>query len=326
MKYLLCRPRGGVNDALNQIESCWRYAEIHNRVLVIDTEYLVNTGISVEFSTLFTPLECNHNVTFKLTSTLLENLNKLNTYPNSCKGRLDKYKTRWDAEYLRLVDRDTGVQLTFDFNINYVEELLVHDQFGGGHIGINCLARLKLTDKFRHDVLYRLAPLIGKKYLAVHVRHTDYQTDYKRFFSEIYDKSINKSLLICTDSIDVISFASVFFDHSEVINLGNPPDTKGISLVTFSAFHSDDVQRYNLMVEAISDLIGMATSSEIIFSSLLAGTFSNASDKLADLAPYAETVRNNPSLNIGINGFSGFALLADQLRNNPVIISQLLDN
>lgn len=53
MRYLLCRPRGGINDTLNQIELCWRYARSYNRILVVDTEYLVSSGICISFSELF---------------------------------------------------------------------------------------------------------------------------------------------------------------------------------------------------------------------------------------------------------------------------------
>ena len=90
MKYLLCRPRGGLNDTLNQIELCWRYSEIYNRILIIDTEYLISTGISVKFSSLFEVLDPSKNIILDLSKTLLDNLNQLNTFPPSCKGRLTK--------------------------------------------------------------------------------------------------------------------------------------------------------------------------------------------------------------------------------------------
>ena len=70
MKYLLCRPRGGLNDTLNQIELCWRYSEIYNRILIIDTEYLISTGISVKFSSLFEVLDRSKNIILDLSKTV----------------------------------------------------------------------------------------------------------------------------------------------------------------------------------------------------------------------------------------------------------------
>ena len=37
-KYVLCIPNGGFNDQLSQIELCYKYCELFNRVLMINTE------------------------------------------------------------------------------------------------------------------------------------------------------------------------------------------------------------------------------------------------------------------------------------------------
>jgi len=322
-KYLLCRPRGGLNDTLCQIELCWQYAELFNRVLVIDTEYLVATGISVRFSKLFKTLVCNENIILNVSTSLLHNLNQLNTFPPSCKGRLDSYKTKMNENLIH-TDSYTNTKISFDFNKNYEEDLLVHDQFGGSGGQINCLARLKLTDEFRGDVLSNLSSLIGKTHMAIHVRHTEYQSDYKHFFEEIYDRCINQRLLICTDSIEVISFAKSFFDKTEIVTLGLPPDSGGIGLIAYATFQCNDQQRYNLMIAAFADLIGLATSKEIIFCRLTLGKFADNPTQNSDLTHIFKRINPNQIVPIGINGFSGFSAMAEQLRNNPLIIGQLL--
>ena len=43
---VLCRPEGGFNDILCQIELCWRYADAHERVLVVDTAVTADVGVS----------------------------------------------------------------------------------------------------------------------------------------------------------------------------------------------------------------------------------------------------------------------------------------
>lgn len=322
-KYLLCRPRGGLNDALNQIENCFQYAEIYNRILIIDTEYMVSSGISVEFSKLFVLLKSDQSISFKLTPTLLEGLNKLSTFPTSCEGQLNKYKTRLN-EILVHVDSDTNTKLSFDFNQNYDEDLLVHDQFGGGFVAINCLARLKLTSRFRDDVLSTISPLMNNEHIAIHVRHSDYQTDYQRSFEEIYEKSIKKRLLICSDSNEVIRFAHSFFDQSEVFTLSIPPDTNGIGLPTYATFNCNDEQRYELIVKAFSDLIGLATGSEIFYCKLTPGKFSDAASKYPDFSTFSSYIKSNSTKSIGETGLSGFSVLVEQLRLNPSVINQLL--
>lgn len=325
MKFLLCRPRGGLNDTFCQIEFCWRYAELHNRFLIIDTEYLVSTGISIQFSKLFKTKNHVENVIFHMTPSLLNNLNQLSAFPTSCAGRLNNYKTRLD-EHLKIVDNETGLPITFDFTKNYKEDLLIHDQFGGSGIGINCLARLKLTEKFRGDVLSTLSPLIGKTHIVVHVRHSDYQTNFAHAFKEIYEKSINQRLLICSDSLGVINFAKSFFDQSEVFTLSLPPDTGGIGLPNYATFYCNDEQRYELMVQAFADLIGLATGTKTIFCKLTPGEFGDAASKHQDFSTYSTFIRNNPTKNIGVNGFSGFSVLVNSVKKNYSIISQLLSD
>ena len=39
MKYLLCRPGGGLNDNLCVIQKCIEYSKRFNRILLIDTNY-----------------------------------------------------------------------------------------------------------------------------------------------------------------------------------------------------------------------------------------------------------------------------------------------
>ena len=321
-KYLLCRPRGGLNDALSQIEWCWQYAELFNRVLIIDTEYLVATGISVRFSKLFKTLVCNENVILNVSTSLLNNLNQLNTFPPSCKGRLDSYKTKMNENLIH-TDRYANTMIGIEFK-NYEEDLLINDQFGNVGGQINALARLKLTDEFRGDVLSKLSPLIGKNHMAIHVRHTEYQSDYKRFFEEIYDRCINQRLLICTDGFDVINYAKSFFDKTEIVTLGLPPDSGGIGLVAYATFQCNDQQRYNLMVEAFADLIGLATAKEIIFCRLTLGKFADNPTQNSDLTHVFKKIDPNQIVPIPINGFSGFSVLAEQLRDNPLIIDQLL--
>jgi hypothetical protein len=174
----------------------------------------------------------------------------------------------WCSENFNSIDSEEGARLSFFFNKSYEEDILVHDQFGGNRIGINCLSRLKFTDEFKNQILSSLLPLKGKSYIAIQVRHTDYQTNYEYFFEQIYEKTINKRVLICSDSVEVIKFANNFFDKSEFLALNLPPDTGGIGLATYATFHCNENERYELMIKAFSDLFILATASEVIYSKL----------------------------------------------------------
>jgi hypothetical protein len=45
-----------------------------------------------------------------------------------------------------------------------------------------------------------------------------------------------------------------------------------------------------------------------------------------DFVSFARTIKENPSLKIGIDGVSGFGYLAQSLKASPKIISQLLSS
>jgi len=325
MKFLLCRPRGGFNDTLYQIEQCFRYAERYQRYLVIDTEYLVSTGISINFSKIFRLAYLSDRVFFQMTPELIGYLNTRTTYPPACKRRLDQYQTRLDDQY-KFIDTLSGSQLSFKFNQDYSEEVLVHDQLGGGKEGINCLQRLKLTDSFRNDVLSLLHPLLEKNHIGLHVRNTDFLTNFKSFFEAVYDQSVNQRILVCSDDFKVIEFAKEFFNQSNVIYLSRPPNTTDYSIPTYATYHCTAEQRYQLMVNLFADLIGLATSSHLILSPLLSGEFSESSSKHKDFVTFARTIKANPTLKIGIDGVSGFGYLAQSLKATPKIISQLFSS
>jgi hypothetical protein len=325
MKFLLCRPRGGLNDSLYQIERCFRYAERYQRYLVIDTEYLVSTGISVNFSKIFKLAYSSDRVFFQMTPELIGYLNSRSTYPPACKGRLDRYQTQLDDRYM-FIDIFSGSQLTFNFNQNYSEEVLIHDQLGGGKEGVCCLERLKLTGPFRNDVISLLQPLLGQRHIGLHVRNTDFLTNFKSFFEDVYQQSINQRILVCSDDLKVIEFAKEFFNQSNIIHLSTPPHTDDYSIPTFATYHCTVEQRYQLMVSLFADLIGLATSSQLILSPLQSGEFSESSSKHKDFVTFARTIKANPTLKIGIDGVSGFGYLAQSLKASPKIISQLFSS
>ncbi|MCP5000226.1 MAG: hypothetical protein GY933_16185 [Hyphomicrobiales bacterium] len=84
-KYLLCRPKGGLNDTLCQIERCWQYAEQHHRTLIVDTTRSCFAG---EFSNFFEPTEASDKIVFAQTDELLGVLNNASCFPPEVEGNL----------------------------------------------------------------------------------------------------------------------------------------------------------------------------------------------------------------------------------------------
>ena len=290
-KYLLCRPRGGLNDVLSQIEKCWCYAEKFNRTLIIDTRD--SEAFKNNFNVFF-EIKNPHSASIEVSDKTINALNRMDTFPAIIQNQLDNYLFEWDEKLKATVKKGTNEVLSFNFKKDYKESLLVHDDFGGLEISIDCLKRLKLTSNFAKRVFSRLNSISYPSYVAIHIRHTDLQTEYQKMFTEIYQETIGKNLLVCTDNHQVFIEAQKFFRESKVFNLGEMTDTKGESP---HLFKTSQAGKYSIMVEAMSDLIALSKAKKLYILKL--------KEK-------------------GVGGYSGFSLLAKNLSENPSVISELL--
>ncbi|MFZ1810791.1 MAG: glycosyltransferase, partial [Candidatus Nitrotoga sp.] len=265
-KFLLCRPIGGLNDTLCQIEQCWRYAEQFGRTLIIDT---LNSGLLAEFSEFFSPRNSLTKVHFSLSEKQLRFLDSLTCFPHFAQGKLKTYFTVYSVDLGNYMDRETSEMLTFNFDKNYDELVLIHEQCGGGNLSFDLLNRISISENIRPIVLDRIQHL-GHEYLAIHVRNTDYQTQYKDLFRNVYPSVINKSLLICSDDAEVISHARNFFTLSNVLTSSQTPRT-GNKPLHLSSTHSDDEQRKKATINSIIDLIALGRSTKLYFANVTAG-------------------------------------------------------
>jgi hypothetical protein len=103
-KIILCRPQGGLNDKLSQIEICCEYAEIHGRIVIVDTLYQSKTSFFEEFSRYFISKKTNlifNSINYK------EKLERMRVYPRFLNGRLYNYDGVY-TENNNFVDTSNG--------------------------------------------------------------------------------------------------------------------------------------------------------------------------------------------------------------------------
>lgn len=296
-KFVLCRPEGGINDNLTQIEYCWWYAERANRTLVIDTAR--SGGFGLPFGRFFQPVKPGSNALVYPSPLLMQKLQRLRVAPACLQGRIHDYTPVYNPSFKNFADRETGERLTFDITVRHPEDVLVHDQCGGNLNALRCLSRLRLTDELRHDLRDRLA-LVGRQpYHAVVVRHSqDYRTDYRTAFESIYEQVRGQRLLVCSDSPSVIDMATAFFDQTELLTLPAAPYTEEEIPYAELMQRLDETGRYALVVKAIADLLCLANASVLHLTRLESG-------------------------GIG-GGYSGFVVLAYLLHREKQLIQQLL--
>ncbi|MEP1925561.1 MAG: hypothetical protein ABJJ43_21140, partial [Ekhidna sp.] len=196
-KVVLCRPRGGLNDVLCQVEPCWSYCLAYNRKLILDSSA---SGLLDDFFNYFEPRD--DAVIYKAPGWLKNIASFLLPKKMRRKDRIDlwlklqgrHYSVVWSEKHKNFVNKRTQRRITFNMRRRHRRWLLIHHMAGGGDKSIQCLERLKFTKKVSDEIINRLSK-IEKPYSAVHIRNTDYQTDYVPFFEDIAPKVKGKNLL-----------------------------------------------------------------------------------------------------------------------------------
>lgn len=299
-RYVLCRPRGGLNDTLCQIERCWLYAEDTGRTLLVDAS---RSSFMPRISEVFLPRVGSASVCFDPDERLLARLDTLTCHPRQLRGRLATYRPQPATAGRWYVDAETSAPLTFDFRRGYRARVLVHENVGGGPKAAHFLERVVLAPALRDLVLGRLADLVEREpaqgYLAVHVRNTDIRTDFERLFERIAPRVRGRTLLVCSDDAQVVRRAREFFTSSHVVSVSGIPDRNGAPLHLGAAV-ADEAARRAQAVEAIVDLVALG-GAETVF---------HASDSVLEAS-------RRPVV-------SGFSRLAAHLAANKHVIDALL--
>lgn len=222
----------------------------------------MRSGILDRFDNYFEPVIPFQNLSLYMREDFDLESKRPSCVPKSLFNRLTSYQSEWDGHYF--VDTLTKERLTFSFTSNYDEDLLIHEQCGGG-FGLPALSYFRFKTSVRKEINNRLRHL-PKNYMAVHVRNSDVTSDYKLFFHSIKHIIEGKNLLICTDGFDVLTYARTFFDNANIISVYDIPFTNGESL------HSNPlVTDWNVNIGCLTDLMALGMASVIILPSKQVG-------------------------------------------------------
>jgi hypothetical protein len=312
-KYLLCRPRGGLNDTLTQISRCWRYAETFNRELIIDT---TRSSLCAPFSDYFLIHDSPIKIHPLLTSQLLTEINKLTCRPACLSGRASSYQTSYDQQD-GFIEVLSGMPARFDtlkdltLFRDYPEELLIYDSCGGGMEADYILPRLSFAADIR-KIIDSCTMELGSGYLAVHVRNTDYKTDYKRLFGKIRAHvRPHHKLLVCSDDSSVIDYASSFFPCQI---LSTKAQIISTDIVGAGHTESDPEKARLACINSFIDLIALGKSSTFFYGTINSAFNRNKSTETGKIS----FDRVEPG------SVSGFSMLAQYLCMNKHLIGRLM--
>ena len=286
---LLCRPVGGLNDILSQIDNACRYAELAGRTVVVETDSPSTAHFKDAFSNYF----ISKQPYLRLSAANYKHLfDTLEVYPTCLFGRVNSYAARYMHEKQGYVDAETSTRLSFDFNRLYNEPLLVHHSDGSNGNSLSALGRMRLHDGIVDTLVDRLRT-IGSPYSAIHIRHTDYQTNYESELIKL-QPLIRGAIFLATDNRVVVEFCRSIFGNDRVYSFARLPDRAGKPV---HLLESGD-PTYQINKDAIVDLLLLA----------LARRF------------YCFSLKNN----IQGTQHSGFTVLASRLKNFPLVLHYLI--
>jgi len=253
-RWLLCRPRGGLNDSLCQIHRCLVYASVYGRNLIIDT---TKAGFFADFSNFFETVAPFANVQTRLDPADITTLEKLSCRPPSFQHNLTSYELRYVPDFCNYVHADSGERPGIGWgDRDYPEDLLLHDQTGGGN-GCLALPYFRFTGSVREEIKARLA-MLPAKYTSLIIRHSDVKLDYRGFLKAVKPQVEGRHVLVSTDSHEALTYARSFLDSSTVHDVANVPDVGGQTLLNTAGVTSSSI-----IVGCFSQLMGLANATEI---------------------------------------------------------------
>lgn len=287
-KYILCRPEGGLNDTLTQIEAACLYGYKTQRIIVVDTAHPSSKHFRDDFSYYFTSIDPNLYLNVDQFSTAFDNTT---VYPAFLSGRVSNYDIEIVPNNPLWLETRFKLPIVVDYGRDYSETLVVHQHFGGGSISLDTLRRLRLKS-WLVDALHDRLQRIGDSYSAIHIRNSDIQTDYESVIAELKNvSSLFSKLFVATDSKIVLdSFKREFGDR--IISFTHLPD----STAPLHYLASDPRQ---CNTDAILDLLTLACSDQYMMTELSNCNFAK---------------------------ISGYSLLAYNLHKNKTVLQNLIND
>lgn len=289
-RLLLCRPASGLADALSQIALALRHGEAFGRTVIVETDYASANKFRHAFSNYFASADPKLVLDAAPYRTLFDTLT---VAPAHLFGRVNACAVRWERASRGYVDVQTGLPMASDLSIDHPESLLVHHCTGFTEDAPAALARMRLRPHLVATLKERLGA-IGGPYAAIHIRNTDFRTDYRRHLESVKG-AMGRPIFVATDDAGALAYVRSLFGAEQVFSFADLPDPPGRPLHVLTV--DDDVFRRNS--DAILDLLMLAMARQLC------------------IMPIGPNPYGSP--------YSGYSFLARQLKaSSPRLLAQLL--
>jgi hypothetical protein len=189
-----------------------------------------------------------------------DDLQDLSVFPSVVKNQLNHYQAEHHHKkapyYVEAKSKET---LTFDFAKSYSESILLHHQLGGWHESYMMFLRLGLNDETQALLQQRLK-MIGRHYVGLHIRDTDYQTNYWPVVLALKKKAPAK-LFLATDSRVALDLVQAELTQTKIYSFARDLSVDGHPIHLASPSNLDPYRRNQ---DAIIDLLMLALAQHLV--------------------------------------------------------------
>jgi hypothetical protein len=268
--YVVCRPEGGLNDILCRIMQCYIYSQRHNRTLLVDT---CSTGFGECLSKYF---KLNSNIEgflFCQSSNLNEFIEpNASIYPDL---DLNEYEKTFSPN-LNYIDKKTQKSLSFDFNKNYSQQVLLHHACGGGQLS-HYFFSIATLQVWLANLIQEKIKSVNSGYIGTHIRSTDLKTNFKSKLYCLKESLSDELLYVATDNLHVLLFAKQLFGEDKVLNFSNSISSNGNPNHEYQEKNKNSYNRDAINTETITDLILLSAAKKLYIHETESGFFSGFS-------------------------------------------------
>jgi hypothetical protein len=258
-KIVICRPQGGFNDILCQVVKCYIYCRKFDRDLYVDTGFDGNQYFKESLGEYFSS-KCRH---LKFNEIPRFYSGETSVFPKELSETGDEYEYDFDDLSRSYLLRGCRKPITFDFALNYDEHILVHHASGGGTESSLFFA----IAEFRPSILKQIedgSRHIPQSSIGVHVRFTDYRSDYSDILERLGNENA-KHVFLCSDSDFIHQQFDRYLDSTSVHSYSSLKGGQPIHLIEGNA-SEEAIQKLNFAM--LRDLVVLSKCNRIYIAPL----------------------------------------------------------
>ena len=265
-KYIICKPRGGLNDIFGFVTMCLKYAIRFNRILVIDTRKSLH--FKDNFFKYFDINNANKHIYTSDIDTLYNSIQKCTLFAANTITTIPRNK-----QHINYNDFDPfkhNIRI-IDLNTDYPEDVILYgsnNEILTKDI-IYFFKKFNLTPMVLNHLKNRIN-IMPTQYISVHIRNTDYKSNVILFIKNNYSQLKNKHIFLATDDPNSIELFKMHFTTSNIYTFFQFPKSnkkyynRTGSGIHFNIRNNNEHKIFN--IDTLIDIILLANSTKYLYS------------------------------------------------------------